>query len=130
MSKRTKKVGPAGRLGARYGVRIRKRIADVEVESKGRHECPKCRAVAMTRRANGIWACGHCGANIASSSYMPTPPVSVRRELAEVLAAAEAKEAGTEVETEEIAEEVLPERREAEKVKPAPAEKPKKKRKE
>jgi large subunit ribosomal protein L37Ae len=96
MSKRTKKVGSSGRLGARYGVRIRKRIADVEAQSKGRHECPKCKAVALGRRANGIWECRHCGAKFASSSYMPTPPAAVRREVAEVLAAAKAKEAAAE----------------------------------
>ena len=105
MSKRTKKVGSAGRLGARYGVRIRKRIGDIELQSKGRHECPKCKAIAMTRDANGIWSCRHCGAKIASSSYMPTPPAAVRRELAEVLAQARAKDAGVE---EELAEEELP----------------------
>lgn len=98
MSKRTKKVGPAGRLGARYGVRIRRRIADVEIVSKGRHECPTCKAVAMARTASGIWVCRHCGSKMASSSYMPTPPAAVRRELAVVLAKAEGKEeaAGTE----------------------------------
>lgn len=92
MSKRTKKVGPAGRLGARYGVRIRKRIAEVEIESKGRHDCPKCKAKALVRKANGIWECRKCGSKMASSSYMPTPKVAVRRELAEVLAKAEEKE--------------------------------------
>jgi len=104
MSKRTKKVGPAGRLGARYGVRIRKRIGDIEVQSKGRHECPKCKAVSLTRDANGIWSCRHCGAILASSSYMPTPPVAVRRELTEVLAKAKAMEAGVEVEEEPVEE--------------------------
>lgn len=111
MAKRTKKVGPAGRLGARYGVRIRKRIADIEVISKGRHECPRCKAVAMGRTANGIWLCRRCGAQMASSSYMPTPPVAVRRELAEVLAKAEGKEEREETEVLEAAEEELPERR-------------------
>ncbi len=105
MSKRTKKVGSSGRLGARYGVRIRKRIADIENVSKGRHECPKCRVVAMQRTANGIYACKHCGARMASSSYMPTPPAAIKRELAEVLAKAEVKEAEVEVEEES---EVLP----------------------
>jgi len=103
MSKRTKKVGPAGRLGARYGVRIRRRIAEIEVQSKGRHECPSCKTVALTRRANGIWECRHCGAKMASSSYMPTPPAAVKRELAVVMAAAKAKAAGAE----ELPEEVL-----------------------
>ena len=104
MTKRTKKVGPAGRLGARYGVRIRKRIADVEIVSKGRHECPKCKAVALGRTSSGIWVCRRCGAKIASSSYMPTPPAAVRRELAEVLAAVKEKERAPE----ELAPEELP----------------------
>lgn len=111
MAKRTKKVGSAGRFGARYGVRIRRRIGEVEAQSKGRHECPKCKAVALTRSANGIWACRHCGHKYASSSYAPTPPVSVKRELAEVLAKVEAKERA-------VAEELLPEALEAEE--PAP----------
>ncbi len=92
MARRTKKVGSAGRLGARYGVRIRKRIAAVESESKGRHDCPKCKGRALVRKANGIWECRKCGSKIASSSYMPTPKVAVRREVAEVLAEAEEKE--------------------------------------
>jgi len=111
MSKRTKKVGSTGRLGARYGVRIRKRIADVESISKGRHECPKCRARALSRSANGIWFCRKCGAKIASSSYMPTPPVAVRREIAEVLAKVEAKEEkAVEVEESEELPEATPEK--------------------
>lgn len=104
MSKRTKKVGSSGRFGSRYGVRIRKRVADVEAQSKGRHECPKCKAVALGRKATGIWECRHCGAKFASSSYMPTPPAAVRREVAEVLAAVKAKE----LEIEGRAEEELP----------------------
>jgi len=117
MSKRTKKVGSAGRLGARYGVRIRKRIGDIERQSKGRHECPKCKAVALTRDANGIWSCRHCKAKIASSSYMPTPPAAVRRELAEVLAAARAKEEG--IEPEKAEEELTEEDKKADKPKKA-----------
>ena len=116
MSKRTKKVGSSGRLGVRYGVTVRKRIADIEAVAKGRHECPKCKAVAMSRKANGIWFCNHCGAILASSSYMPTKPVAVRREVAEVLAKAEAKEAAKkegpkkkEVEPEAEQEEMKPE---------------------
>lgn len=106
-------------MGARYGVRIRKRIADIEIATKGRHECPKCNAVAMQRTANGIYLCRHCGARMASSSYAPTPPASIRRELAEVLAKAEGKE--VEVESEVLEEsEVLP------KTEPEVKEKPKK----
>jgi large subunit ribosomal protein L37Ae len=144
MSKRTKKVGTSGRFGVRYGVTVRKKIADVEAVAKGRHECPKCMAVSMSRTANGIWFCNHCGAILASSSYMPTKPVAVKREVAEVLAAAEAKEAAKkeppkkkeaepEIEQEEIKrepepEELIPEKpkKKSEELKP---EKPKKRKK-
>ena len=91
MAKRTKKVGPAGRLGARYGVRIRKRIGDIERVSKIWHECPKCKAASVKRKANGIWECRRCGAEMASSSYVLTPPVAVKREVSEAIAAAKAK---------------------------------------
>jgi large subunit ribosomal protein L37Ae len=102
MSKRTKKVGTSGRFGPRYGVTVRKRIADVEAVSKGRHECRYCRAVALGRTASGIWVCRHCGAKMASGTYMPTPPVAVRRDVEEVLAEAEDREQEGES-TEEIA---------------------------
>jgi len=117
MSKRTKKVGPAGRFGARYGVTVRKRIADVEVECRGRHECPVCHGVTMGRTASGIWVCRRCGTRMASSSYKPTPPAAVRRELAEVLAKAEGRE---EARVEEEESEVVPA------IDPRKAEKPKK----
>jgi large subunit ribosomal protein L37Ae len=114
MAKRTKKVGPAGRFGARYGVRIRKRIAEIEIQSKGRHECPKCKAVAVGRKASGIWNCRHCGMTFASGAYMPTPPVAVRREVAAAIAAAEAKVKGEPETVEPAPEELTPEERAAE----------------
>lgn len=103
MAKRTKKVGPAGRLGARYGVRIRKRIGDIEKVSKIWHECPKCKAAAVKRKVNGIWVCRHCGMEMASSSYVLTPAVAVKREVSAAIAAAKAKAEGVK-ETEEAPE--------------------------
>lgn len=81
MAKRTKKVGSAGRLGPRYGVKIRRRIAEIESQGRGRHECPKCKSNAVTRISTGIWTCKHCGSKMASSAYNLTPPVSVKREV-------------------------------------------------
>ena len=81
MAKRTKKAGPAGRLGARYGVRVRRRIAEIEAQGRRRHECPKCRSKAVTRTGTGIWTCRHCGFRTASSAYNLTTPVAVKREV-------------------------------------------------
>ncbi len=84
MTRRTKKVGPAGRFGPRYGVKIRRRIAEIEVQSKGRHDCPKCKAPSVSRKATGIWSCRRCGATFASGAYNLTPPVAVKRDVAKV----------------------------------------------
>ena len=81
MARRTKKAGPAGRLGARYGVRVRRRIAEIEAQGRGRHECPKCRSKTVSRSSTGIWTCRHCGSKIASSAYNLTKPVAVKREV-------------------------------------------------
>jgi len=68
------------------------------------------------RRDGQDWVCRHCGVRMASSSYMPTPPAAVRRELAEVLAKAEGtEEAVAEKEPEELAEEEIPRMEKAEK---------------
>ena len=40
MSKRTKKVGSVGRYQARYGVRARTVIRNIELIQKGKQECP------------------------------------------------------------------------------------------
>lgn len=81
MARRTKKAGPAGRLGAKYGVRVRRRIADIEAQGRGRHECPKCRVEAVSRTSTGIWTCRHCGVKMASGAYNLTTPVAVKREV-------------------------------------------------
>lgn len=81
MAKRSVKIGPTGRLGARYGVKIRRRIRDIESGVRGWHTCPKCKARAVRRKATGIWVCRHCGAKIASAAYNLAPPRAVRREI-------------------------------------------------
>jgi len=62
MAKRTKKVGSAGRFKARYGVRARTRVRDVEIQQKKKHPCPKCGQNAVKRR---------CGNTFAGGAYLP-----------------------------------------------------------
>ena len=67
---RTKKVGIAGKYGARYGSTIRKRVINA---SKGgrKSTCPKCIKLSVTREAAGIWSCSRCGYKFAGKSYKP-----------------------------------------------------------
>ena len=88
MSLRTKKVKSVGRFGARYGVRIRRRIREIESRQKTWHECPSCAAPRVKRTSTSIWECRKCGHKFAGGSYMPRTPAfnaneRILRELAE-----------------------------------------------
>lgn len=71
MSKRTKKVGSVGRFQARYGVRAKTRVKNVEVLQKVKHDCPKCGTKAVKRLGTSIWQCRKCGVKFAGGAYMP-----------------------------------------------------------
>ena len=66
-----KKIGSAGRFGARYGLRQRKRILAVEDSQKKKHKCPFCRKNAVKRLAMGIWYCTACRKKFAGKAYEP-----------------------------------------------------------
>ena len=71
MAKRTKKVGPAGRYQARYGVRARIRMRNVEIIQKAKHVCPSCGHQKVKRISTSIWQCGKCGIKFAGGAYQP-----------------------------------------------------------
>ena len=75
MAKRTKKVGTAGRFQARYGVRARTRIRDVESQQKEKHICPCCGQKAVKRVGTGIWKCRKCDNTFAGGAYIPRTEV-------------------------------------------------------
>lgn len=79
MGRRTKKVGAAGRFGARYGVSLRNRYAAVEKRRKAIYECPRCAHNAVKRRSAGIWHCRHCELVFAGGAYTPSDRQSRRR---------------------------------------------------
>jgi len=70
MAKRTKKVGAAGRFQARYGVRSRTRIRDVEIQQKSKHLCPSCGHKSVRRVGTGIWKCKKCDKTFAGGAYI------------------------------------------------------------
>ena len=71
MVKRTKKVGPAGRFQARYGVRARTRIRNVEILQKAKHVCPSCGHKTVKRSGTSVWLCRKCGTKFAGGAYQP-----------------------------------------------------------
>jgi large subunit ribosomal protein L37Ae len=68
---RTKKVGSAGKFGSRYGLKIRKKIVDIEKSTKVRHKCPSCLRKSLKRKSAGIWECRKCGIKMAGGAYSP-----------------------------------------------------------
>jgi len=71
MSKRTKKVGPAGRYQARYGVRSRTQVRNVEIIQRSKHICPTCGHQKVKRVSAGIWQCRKCQAKFTGGAYIP-----------------------------------------------------------
>ncbi|MAG02666.1 50S ribosomal protein L37ae [Candidatus Pacearchaeota archaeon] len=65
---RTKKVKAAGRFGARYGTRVRKKIAQVESTQRTKQECSFCKGTAK-RIAAGIWQCKKCDKKFTGHAY-------------------------------------------------------------
>jgi len=69
---RKKKVGTAGRFGARYGKKQKAKIAEVEKIEKSRHICPRCKMKYVKRVSSGIWICKKCGNKFAGLAYYPS----------------------------------------------------------
>ena len=69
---RTKKVGSAGRFGARYGSTIRLRVKRIEEAMRAPHRCPRCRTRGRVKRISvGIRTCTKCGLTFAGGAYVP-----------------------------------------------------------
>jgi large subunit ribosomal protein L37Ae len=71
MTHGTKKVGIAGKYGARYGVKIRKRLAEVESGRVQKRQCPRCKHVSVKRTDTGVWVCRRCDYKYAAAAYTP-----------------------------------------------------------
>ncbi|MFH0752023.1 MAG: 50S ribosomal protein L37ae [archaeon] len=65
----TKKVGSAGRFGARYGKRLRQKIVTVEKIQRKQQQCPYCNRRTVKRLSAGIWHCGKCESKFTSKAY-------------------------------------------------------------
>lgn len=69
---KTKKVGAAGRFGARYGKKIRTNFLNVEKHKAESWACPGCMKATVKREAAGVWQCRSCGYKFAGKAYKPS----------------------------------------------------------
>ena len=56
-------------LGARYGIKPRKRYSLIHHVLKAKRKCPECASFQFGRQVIGIWACKKCGFKIAGFAY-------------------------------------------------------------
>ena len=77
-----------GRLGARYGRTVRKRVAEIEAGMRRKHTCQSCGNRSVKRVSVGVWKCEKCGFTFSGAAYSPTSKVgeaakrSIRKETA------------------------------------------------
>jgi large subunit ribosomal protein L37Ae len=83
MARRTRQAGSVARFGPRYGVRIRRRVQEVEEAQRARHVCPNCEAPSVQRTSTGVWTCRRCGYTFAGGAYRPIVTTSFKREVVE-----------------------------------------------
>ena len=66
---KTKKVKAAGRFSARYGRKVRTKIAEIESEQRKKQKCPYCNRT-VKRLSKGIWKCKKCLKKFSGPTFM------------------------------------------------------------
>ena len=69
---KTKKMGAAGKFGARYGRSIKMNFIKVEKLKAEKWTCPSCMKKKVKRESSGIWCCANCGYKFAGKAYKPS----------------------------------------------------------
>ena len=64
-----KKKGYLKGLGARYGIKLRKKYSIVHRVLKSKRKCPECGSSRFGRQDVGIWSCKKCEFKIAGLAY-------------------------------------------------------------
>jgi len=70
MAAKKKKIKAAGRFGAGYGTRVRKKLNEIESFQRVRQNCPYCSKPGVKRQAVGIWICNKCNKKFAGAAYV------------------------------------------------------------
>ena len=75
MPRRTKKVGPTGGFGPRYGATVRKRYIEVVTKMKAPQRCPQCSSKTVKRKSVGVWKCRKCGFTFTGGAYVSSTKI-------------------------------------------------------
>ena len=75
-----KKLGSVKRFGARYGRKIKEKLANVEAEYRKLQKCPYCNHTKVKRLAAGIWYCKKCNAKFTGKAYSIKKKISFGEE--------------------------------------------------
>ena len=70
MTAKRKKIKAAGRFGAGYGTRVRKKLNKIEALQRKKQTCPFCSKVGVKREAAGIWHCFKCKKRFTGPAYV------------------------------------------------------------
>jgi large subunit ribosomal protein L37Ae len=69
------KTGLGGGLSTRYGTAPRRVYVEILTQLRRRHECPRCRAMAVKRVSVGLWQCRKCGNQFTGGAYTPSTKI-------------------------------------------------------
>jgi len=69
MTSKLKKIKASGRLGARYGKKVRSSLDAIEKKQRKKQKCPFCSRKGVKRISKGVWSCKKCGKKFASHVY-------------------------------------------------------------
>ncbi|MEK6914186.1 MAG: 50S ribosomal protein L37ae [Nanoarchaeota archaeon] len=65
---RTKKIKSAGRFGSKHGVRVRRKITEIESTQRKKQNCIFCNGIAK-RISKGLWECKRCEKKFSGHTY-------------------------------------------------------------
>lgn len=92
--RRTKKVGSTGWMGPRYGIRIRRRVLEIDRAQHKANTCPTCSTVTLWRVSSGIYECQRCGTRVSGPAYVYAAPPPITRQERTAVEEETAKPAG------------------------------------
>ncbi len=80
MAEKQIKIGRGGKFGARYGRRLRVKVALIEAEKRASTKCPYCNYEQVKRLASGIWFCKKCSSKFSGMAYTFRSKINFEKE--------------------------------------------------